>query len=116
MLEFIRGDSRTIAATVYTDSTHVTPQNLSAATAIRFTARQQDGAKTQVFQKTLAAASIAIVNAALGTLTITIAPSDTSALVARNITLDYDLEITWTGGAVATVDIGLIDLTADVSY
>jgi hypothetical protein len=116
MISITRGDSRTLLATVYTTEAMTTPQSLATATAIRFTARRTSSAGTQVLQKTLAGGTVRITNAAAGQLEIDLAPADTSALPASVSRLVYDLEITWPGPQVTTVDLGTLEVQPDVSY
>jgi hypothetical protein len=116
MLTIVRGDKRTIETTVYTDDSLTTPQSLATATAIRFTARKTSAAGAQVLQKTLAAGTIRITDAVEGKLEIDLAPSDTSALPSSVSRLAYDLEITWPGDQVTTVDLGTLEVQPDVSY
>ena len=114
MFEMIRGDSASFTTTVYTNSTKITPQNLSSVTEATFTARKGVNGAI-VFQKTLSG-GVVITDAANGLVTTTLVSSDTSSLPANVQRLHYDLELRWAGGIVHTVDIGDLNVVPDVSY
>lgn len=118
MVTLIRGDNRTLLATVYTDSTKTTVQDLTAALGIRFTVRKltsTGGMGQVVFEKDLTD-GITVTNAVGGLMQIAVEPDDTNSLSAVTTTLVYDIEITWVSGNITTVDKGSLTVTPDVSW
>ena len=116
LIEFVRGDTRTFEARVFTDSTKTTPQSLANAAEITFTGRRGTPAGTVAFAKTLTDGDITVTDEAGGVISIALAAADTDTLPARDSLLAYDLEIQWTGGGVITVDDGQLRVRSDVSY
>lgn len=118
MVTLIRGDNRTLLATVYTDSTKTAVQDLTAALRIRFTVRKltsTGGIGQVLFEKNLTD-GVTITDAVGGLLQIAVEPADTNSLPAANTTLVYDIEVTWANGNIATVDKGNLSVTPDVSW
>jgi hypothetical protein len=109
-----RGDTRTLPVVVYQPGSTTVVQDISAASAIKFTMRKGSPAGVQVAQKTLAS-GIIVTDAAKGELQISLAPSDTSSLPSVPTQVAYDLEITWINGKVDTVAIGILTVRPDVT-
>jgi hypothetical protein len=116
MISLIRGDTRTLQASVYTTDEMNLPQSLSDVTVAKFTARLGAPTGAQVFQKTLAGRTIRITDAPGGLLEIDLTAADTTALATATVHLSYDLELTWSDGQVRTVDIGTLVVSPDVTY
>ncbi len=115
MITITRGDSQTFTVVVYSDSGLTTKQDLTGVTGVRFSGRAASEAGALVFQKTLDE-GVTITDATKGEMEIMLAPEDTASLPPRQVQLAYDVELTWTGGTVTTVDLGMMSVRPDVSY
>lgn len=107
-LEITRGDTK-----VFTSKVTVVDKALAGATIRMMCRRGVDG--TVVISKSLSS-GIAITSDVANNreIQVTFLPADT-AMQSKTVTLDYDLEIVYADGYVATVETGQLTIKADVT-
>lgn len=109
--DVMRGDTFIHQITV--KNTDETAKDISAANPIRYTIRQHNYDGAIVYQKTLGG-GVAITNGAGGILQVTIPDTEMATLSPSNRYV-YDCELV-IGGQRCTVQIGRLNIKADVSY
>lgn len=102
-----RGDSKIIGVT-FTNADG-TPRDLTGATVF-FTCKVSPYDTANFFQKTVSS----IASPLLGIASITIAPTDTSALIVYSVYV-YDIELLEVSGQITTIQSGKLFINLDIT-
>lgn len=119
-LTLTRGDTLSVAWTVNTRTQNArtgtytyTPVTITGSSC-RIYFREGSATGTAVIQATSSGGSPQItITGAEGLIELEVDATDTDSLLG---TYYYDVELTYSGGAVSTIDSGILTVTADVTY
>lgn len=119
-LTLTRGDTLSVAWTVNTRTQNArtgtytyTPVTITGSSC-RIYFREGSATGTAVIQATSSGVSPQItITGAEGLIELEVDATDTDSLLG---TYYYDVELTYSGGAVSTIDSGTLTVTADVTY
>ena len=109
-----RGDTKKIPVTAY--DTSGLPFNLAQVTGIKFTVKKKrsEPDSSALISKSLGS-GIEVLNAANGTMMVTLNPADTSSMTSSLRGLVWDIQIVTSLGEVYTIADGLMNVERDVT-